>query len=318
MDHISMYRAGIVCCSNGLFAGDELQLRQLKEILENVGIRLVFGDYLFAKDGARSAAAKERADALMECYCNPGIDIIFDISGGEIANEILPYLDYERIAAARNRAGEPKQFWGYSDLTVILNAVYTKTGNTGVLYQVRHLTETCNSGKLPDFVNAVCCDRRDNKEVPVKAGDSLFDFDYSFLQGETLTGIVVGGNIRCLLKLAGTSYFPDLRDKVLFLEARSGLQPQIITYLAQLKQIGAFEKVRGILLGTFTQLEKEEGIASKTERKDNIWYEKPGMIGKIVKEFAGNEISIVKTSELGHGKDSKAVRIGGRVNLKKS
>ena len=58
-------------------------------VLENMGIRPVFSDYLFAEEGVRSATAKERADALMECYCDSGIDIIFDISGGDIANEIL-------------------------------------------------------------------------------------------------------------------------------------------------------------------------------------------------------------------------------------
>ena len=108
MNHKSMYKAGIVCCSNGLSAGDEMQLWQLKEVLENMGIQTVFNDYLFAVDGVRSATAKERADALMECYCNSTIDIIFDISGGDIANEILPYLDYRKIATARNHAGERK------------------------------------------------------------------------------------------------------------------------------------------------------------------------------------------------------------------
>lgn len=316
MDHINMYRAGIVCCSNGLSAGDELQLRKLKEVLENMGIRPVFSDYLFAEEGVRSATAKERADALMECYCDSGIDIIFDISGGDIANEILPYLDYQRIASARNRAGEPKQFWGYSDLTVILNAVYAKTGNAGVLYQVRHLTENCNEDKLTDLANTVFYGMGDRQKEQEKS--RLFDFEYSFLQGEKLTGTVVGGNIRCLLKLAGTAYFPDLADKVLFLEAKGGLQPQMITYLAQMKQLGVFEKVRGILLGTFTQLEKEEGIVLKTERKDDIWYEKSGTMGRLVKEFAGNELPVVKTFELGHGKDSKAIRIGRQINLKKS
>lgn len=317
MNHKSMYKAGIVCCSNGLSAGDEMQLWQLKEVLENMGIQTVFNDYLFAVDGVRSATAKERADALMECYCNSTIDIIFDISGGDIANEILPYLDYRKIATARNHAGEPKQFWGYSDLTVILNAVYARAGNAGVLYQVRHLTESCNREKLTDFADAVFYGSGAGKEEPVKGRNSLFDFDYSFLQGKELTGTVVGGNIRCLLKLAGTSYFPDLTDKVLFLEARSGLRPQMITYLAHLKQLDAFEKVRGILLGTFTQLEKEEGMVSKTVRKDNIRYEKTGSIGELVKEFARNDVPIVKTFELGHGKNARALRIGGQINLKK-
>ena len=47
---------------------------------------------------------------------------IYDISGGDIANEILPYLDFEVIK------NSGKRFWGYSDLTTVINAIYEKTG----------------------------------------------------------------------------------------------------------------------------------------------------------------------------------------------
>ena len=62
-----------------------------------------------------------------------------------------------------------------------------------------------------------------------------------------MKGIVVGGNIRCFLKLAGTRYFPALDNKVLLLEAHGGEVPQMTTYLSQLKQIGAFENANGII-----------------------------------------------------------------------
>ncbi len=72
-----------------------------------------------------------------------------------------------------------------------------------------------------------------------------------------MEGVVAGGNLRCLLKLAGTPYWPDLTGKLLFLEARSGLVPQLSTMLEQLSQLGAFRQAAGILLGTFTQMERE-------------------------------------------------------------
>lgn len=264
-------KAGIVCCSNGLSDSAHKELQSLKEILEKMDINPIFSDFLYAKNGIRSGTAKERAEALMKMYDNPEIDMIFDISGGDIANEILDFLDYERIATARNLEGQPKMFWGYSDLTVLLNAIYAKTGNLGVLYQVRHLVES---------------------EV---RRQELFSLSYEFLQGTNLSGVVVGGNIRCLLKLAGTQYFPDMTDKVLLLEARSGMEPQMITYLSQLKQLGVFEKVNGILLGTFTQL------GTQPE--------------ELVKEFAGNLLPIVKTQNIGHAVDSKAIVIGKKINV---
>lgn len=270
----NIQKIGVVCCSNGLPDSSANDLQKWKTVLEGDGITPVFSDCIFAVDGVRSGSAKERADCLMEFYRNAEIDAIFDISGGDIANEILPYLDYETIASAKNRYGDQKQFWGYSDLTVILNAIYTMTGNTGVLYQMRHFTG--------------------EREA------SLFDFEYSFIQGNSMSGIVAGGNIRCFLKLGGTRYFPDMNGKILLLEARSGLQPQMITFLSQLQQMGVFEKISGILLGTFTQLEKEG---------------QRNAIGRLVKQFAGEKIPIAKTHEIGHAADSKAIVIGKTMEL---
>ena len=127
---------------------------------------------------------------------------------------------------------------------------------------------------------------------------ALFDPQVRFVQGEKMEGVVVGGNIRCFLKLAGTRYFPDLWDKILLLEAYGGEVPQMATYLAQLKQLGAFEKVGGILLGTFTAMEAHACSPDITA---------------LVKEAAGTKITIAKTQEIGHGNDAKAIRIGEKI-----
>lgn len=272
-----MKKVGIVSCSNGLPKSTETELYQIKELLESNGLQTVFSDYIFASDGVRSGSAAQRAASLMSFYQDQDIDAVFDISGGDIANEILPLLDYKTIAASRNRSGQPKQFWGYSDLTVILNAIYSKTGNTGVLYQVRHL--------------------------PHADLEHLFDFAYHFIQGNEMSGFVVGGNIRCLLKLAGTPFFPDMRNKILLLEARSGYMPQLITYFSQLQQLGVFEKVNGILLGTFTQFEQE---MAGTE------------LEQLVLQFAGKRLPIAKTQEIGHAPNAKAITIGAWMELKKT
>ena len=115
-----------------------------------------------------------------------------------------------------------------------------------------------------------------------------------------MKGTVVGGNIRCFLKLAGTRYFPDLQGKILLLESLGGEVPQMATYLAQLKQIGAFDKVNGILLGTFTTMENNHCTPD---------------IVTLVKEACGPEMPIAKTLEIGHGDDSKAIIIGREIEL---
>ena len=128
----------------------------------------------------------------------------------------------------------------------------------------------------------------------------LYQFPYQFYQGNALQGTVVGGNIRCFLKLAGTEYFPDLTDKILLFEARSGSHAQLLTYFSQLEQLGAFQKVKGIMLGTFTQLEKEQ-------QKPDIY--------QLLQRYIPSEIPVVKTQYIGHGTDSKAIKIGGEYNF---
>ena len=129
----------------------------------------------------------------------------------------------------------------------------------------------------------------------------LTNISWNFFQGEEISGIVAGGNIRCFLKLAGTQYFPDLENRVLFLEGLGTTVESLITHLTQLKQMGVFDKISGLLLGTFTNIEK---IYNKND------------IYSIVKDFIDKDLPVAKTSEAGHAKDSKVLEIGGMMNIK--
>lgn len=271
-------KVAIVCCSNGQKQSYREKLELLKNTLLQLGLVPVFGDYIFERDSVFSGSGKERAESLMQFYRDKEIQAIFDISGGDIANEVLPYLDFQMIAES------DKMFWGYSDLTTIINAIYTKTGKKSVLYQVRNLIYDAARAQIVDFSSTV-----------FDGTDRLFSFDYEFVQGDEMQGIVVGGNIRCLLKLAGTEYWPDMNGKILLLEGLHGTVPQMTTYLNQLEQIGVFNKVSGILLGTFTEMEENNCAPGMTE---------------LVKKYVGKDLPIIKTWEIGHGSNSKGIVIG--------
>ena len=288
-------KVALVCCSNGQVLSNKTKLKKLHNVLVEIGLEPVWSEYIYAKEGVFCGTAKERADALMEFYKDDKVDAIFDISGGDIANEILMYLDFDVIARAK------KMFWGYSDLTTILNAIYTITGQVGVLYQVRNLIYDNAKEQIRQFSKLIAKD--DGAFVNVSVEDTLLSFSYEFVQKEQMQGIVVGGNIRCFLKLAGTPYFPDMTGKILLLEAYGGEVPQMVTYLNQLKQMGVFDKIAGILLGTFIKL--EECVGEKY------------VMAELVKKYAGTEIPIAVTREIGHGTDSKAILIGQKIVLKK-
>lgn len=276
-------KIGIVCCSNGLKPTYKEKLEQLEKTLLSLGLEPVFSDYIYAKENVFGGTAKERAKALMDFYADDTIKGIFDISGGDIANGVLPYLDYDVITKSE------KMFWGYSDLTTIINAIYAKTGKPSVLYQIRNLIYDCKEQQIADFQNTV-----------IEQGNALFQFDYEFIQQKEMQGIVVGGNIRCFLKLAGTEFMPDLTDKILLLESYSGTVPKMETYLCQLQQLGAFDKTAGILLGTFTQMEEENCVPD---------------IKTLIQKFAGKDLPIAVTKDIGHGMDAKGIIIGQELYL---
>ncbi len=268
-------KIGIVACSNGLSTYSKENVENLSGILNDIFLEPVFSEYIYADKSIFQGSALQRAEALMNFYNDNKISGIFDISGGDIANEIIPYLDFNIIEKSQ------KQFWGYSDLTTIINAIYARTGRSSVLYQVRKITES--EERKQDF-----------KAYVLNGENKLFNFPYEFVNGSSMNGVIVGGNIRCLLKLAGTDCFPDLNGKILLLESLGGGVLQMVTYLSQLKMMGAFEKISGIMLGTFTKLEESAGADS---------------IISLVKQFAG-ELPVAKTQYIGHGCDSYAVEIG--------
>ncbi len=284
--------SGIVACSNAVDRAYEYKIQELRDTLKSMGIDTILSNHIYDMGYGYSGTGKERAEALMKFYRDDVVDVIYDISGGDIANEILPYLDYDVIGASN------KQFWGYSDLTTIMNAIYAKTGNSSVLYQVRNLIGREWGIQCMRFEEML---EKENNSL--KSGkNSLFDVNYDFIQGERMEGILVGGNIRCLLKLAGTEYWPDMTEKILFLEARSGQISQIITYFSQLKQLGVFEEINGLFLGTFSELET---CVLMPQVKD------------ILGDYIDETIPVAMTKEVGHGADSKALVIGERISMRK-
>ena len=275
-------KIALVVCSNGKNIEDKARLKNLEDILVEIGLVPIFTKYIYKDKYGRGSSSQFRAEELMSFYKNNEIKAIFDISGGDIANEILEYLDYDVIKE------NYKPFFGYSDLTTVLNALVSKTDKINYLYQILNIIE--NEEIRTRFENTF-----------LKKKNSLFDVNWRFLQGIKIEGEVIGGNIRCFLKLAGTEYFPKVENKVLFIEGLGTSVEGLLTHLAQLKQLGVFDKISGLLIGTFTKIEKEFSV-------DEIF--------EIVKSYIPSSLPVAKTQEVGHAKDSKALKLGEKINIK--
>ena len=275
-------KIALVVCSNGKNIEDKDRLGKLESILVEMGLVPIFTKYIYRDKFGRGAKAQVRAEELMFFYKNKEIKAIFDISGGDIANEVLDYLDYDAIK--RNY----KPFFGYSDLTTVLNALRSQMNEVNYLYQILNIIES--EGIKTSVENTF-----------MKNEQTLFDVKWRFLQGSSIEGEVIGGNIRCFLKLVGTRYFPEVKNKVLFIEGLGTSIEGLVTHLSQLKQIGVFDKISGLLIGTFTKIEKEISVEELFE---------------LVQEYIPSSLAVAKTQEVGHAKNSKALKIGEKIYIK--
>lgn len=247
----------LVACSNPIRIKDEYFIESLGFIL---GDKVVVSEYL-GSDDARAKAAE------LNHYFEINAANIFDISGGDLANGVLDYLDYHVITKSKSI------FYGYSDLTTVLNAIYSQTKKQSWYYQLRFCSY------YPEILENI-----------LNHDDHL---EYEFVQGEKMAGIAIGGNIRCFLKLAGTRYMPDFTGHILFMEAYSSNKYQVISMLNQLAQMGAFDKVEGLILGTFTKLDQSG--------------DRDFLVTKI-REFCSKPIAT--TQDIGHHQWSKGFAVG--------
>ena len=154
----------LISCSDGRKTDEKEQIIQLKKRLIAIGCKAFESKCIFAVDGSIGAGdAIKRASELNRCFADKRISHIFDISGGDISNEILPYLDYNTIASSR------AVFWGYSDLTCIINAIYAKTGKMSLLYQIRNILH--ESRKMQEKVVLFLCTNYERRKTSMDIPD---------------------------------------------------------------------------------------------------------------------------------------------------
>jgi muramoyltetrapeptide carboxypeptidase LdcA involved in peptidoglycan recycling len=270
---------GLISCSDGLQVKDHTSLIEIERRLTRLGLKTVTAKTIFRDvHSPFSGSPQERASELTRLFHDPDIRAVFDVSGGDSANQILPFLNFDDIRSA----GVP--FVGISDLSVLNNAIFTRTGIPAYHYRIKNLAGAFAEEQTELFTRAFM------KDDPVPT------FKIQWLRGKQMNGIVIGGNIRCFLKLAGTSCFPDPSGKIVFLEALGGGPARMASLLAQLDQLSVFAKCSGVLLGTFSAMQ-----AKKME---------PSIEQLVLEITERYQLPVAKTEQLGHGEDAHCLPIG--------
>ncbi|MFA9557559.1 LD-carboxypeptidase [Evansella sp. AB-rgal1] len=206
--------------------------------LEQLGLEVHVGDSLQHKHGYLAGTDRQRLSELHQAFGDPTIKGIFSVCGGYGTARIGNSIDFELLRA------NPKIFWGYSDITFLLNAIFQETRlvtfhgpmlSSDLGKDVHHLTrETFNQLFFPQKL------RYSNEDAPLK----------TYVEGKA-TGPLVGGNLSLLVSTLGTDFEIDTKNKVLFIEEVEEEPYRIDRMLNQLKSAGKFEEASAIVLCDF-------------------------------------------------------------------
>lgn len=267
--------------------------RHAMRFWKNSGFNLTFSKNCCELDKYQSSSIASRVEDLHMAFQDPNVKMIITSVGGFNANQLLPYLDYELIAS------NPKILCGYSDITVLQNAIYAKTGL--VTYSGPHYSTFGFKGE-PLYTRQAFFDCL-TKVEPFFITPSKTAGQYYVIQEGTCEGAVIGGNLCTVNLLQGTPYMPDIRDKVLFIED-DNIMGEYFSYefernLQSLLQIERANTVKGIVFGRF-----EKSCGMTVER-----------ITDMIRDKVPSDIPVIFGVDFGHVLPSITFPIGGTVKI---
>lgn len=292
-----------------LCPGDEVRViapsRNLTEVRQDVhhhavdfwskeGFHLTFSKNSREVDKFHSSSVASRVEDIHEAFCDPNVKMVITCLGGFNSNQLLRHLDYDLIAK------HPKILCGFSDITALLNAVYARTGL--ITYHGPHygsfvFDKEANYTKKA-FFDCVM------KDTLISITPSDTAATYYTIQPGDCEGTIIGGNLCTLNLLQGTSYMPDIRNKVLFLED-DNIMGDYFCYefdrnLESLLQTEGAETIKGIVFGRF---DDSCGLTVDT-------------ITDIIRGKVPPHIPVVFGVDFGHVFPMMTFPIGGTVSIK--
>jgi muramoyltetrapeptide carboxypeptidase len=279
---------GVVAPSSRVESDDE-KLEHGTRFLENLGFEVVVGKHVCSNTLGYAASALEKAEDINRMFADPDIKAILCAQGGDTANACLPELDWELIRA------NPKIFGGISDITVLLNAIYARTGL--VTFHSNDLMWGFGRKPTPydsqEFLHRL---------VEGRIGKIPANRPRQTIRRGRAEGRLLGGNLRCLLKLAGTHYLPDFNGAILFLESLGFDPASCDCMLHQLKQMGIFDQVRGVIIGYI------DGV-------DNDPHADIYLQDVLLNVTGQYTFPVLKVNDFGHNCPNTALPVGARVRI---
>src|SRR3989344_7701304 len=227
--------------------------------LNQFGLDVIFSENSREKDEFDSSSIESRVNDIHNAFIDKEVKAVLTSIGGFNSNQILKYLDYKLIKS------NPKILCGYSDITALQNAIYTKIGlvtysgphfsTFGMLKGLEYTMEyfkKCLMEKSAFKINSSqkwsddpwYKDQNDRKFISNKG--------FNVINEGEAQGTIIGGNLCTLNLLQGTEFMPSLKNSILFVEDDEESKPQHFDRdLQSVIHLPDFKYVQALVIGRF-------------------------------------------------------------------
>lgn len=284
-------------------------INSAKQRYEEMGFSTSFSKNCFECDAFQSSSIESRIQDLHEAFLDPHVDGIVAAIGGYNSNQLLNYIDFNLISQ------NPKPFCGYSDITVLLNAITKKCGLITYYgptfstlgqkeldpYDMNYFVKTLSKNE-PFTIQPAEFWSNDAWYINQTTRTLIKNDGYWILQEGKAQGITVGGHLGTFNLLLGTQFMPSLKNKVLLLEedAEPANPKEFDRRLQTLLMQKDAHEIKGILIGRF---EKNYQMTQK-------------LLTQIIQTKKINpKIPIIANVDFGHTEPHATLPIGGKIEI---
>lgn len=210
-------------------------------LFSKLGFKIKKGKYLYDNTGYLAGDDKNRAEDLNSMFADNNVDAIISFRGGYGSIRTIPYLDLKTIKK------NPKVFFGYSDITLLLNYISNKC-NFPTFHGPMINSNFDDIATREYFLKVILSNE---KKLSYNLNDVCND-DFLIKNNKDFTGKIVGGNLSIICSAIGTPYEIELEKNIVVIEDVNENPYVVDRMLSQLLSCGKLQKSSAIIVGNFT------------------------------------------------------------------
>jgi len=255
------------------------------DLLESWGLHVVIGKSIGLEENQLAGKDEDRAADLQEQLDNPNIKAIWCARGGYGTVRVVDLIDFTQFKK------HPKWLVGFSDVTVLHNHLNTMG------YKSIH-------GIMPISLAKASPEAIESLHLSLFGQPLKYSIDpHPMNRLGKASGELVGGNLSILYSLLGSPSAIDCKDKILYIEDLDEYLYHIDRMMMNLKRNGCLESLKGIIVGSMTDMKDNDIPWGKNALE---------IVQDVTKKY---NIPMIFNFPAGHIHDNRALILGNTVSI---